>query len=88
MAAGYLRNVPCPCGSGKKYKACCLAKDTAKATAARSGDAAVLAAKAEAYDCLAQIQQWQQRLDQANRRVMELLGPQPTAAIKREDLVK
>ena len=20
------RNAPCPCGSGKKYKACCLAK--------------------------------------------------------------
>jgi len=21
------RNAPCPCGSGKKYKKCCLAKD-------------------------------------------------------------
>ena len=21
------RNDPCPCGSGKKYKKCCLAKD-------------------------------------------------------------
>jgi len=24
--AGFGRNAPCPCGSGKKYKACCLAK--------------------------------------------------------------
>lgn len=22
---GSVRNVPCPCGSGKKYKRCCLA---------------------------------------------------------------
>ena len=24
------RNAPCPCGSGKKYKKCCLAKDQAE----------------------------------------------------------
>lgn len=24
------RNDPCPCGSGKKYKACCLKKEQAK----------------------------------------------------------
>ncbi len=24
------RNEPCPCGSGKKYKNCCLAKDEAR----------------------------------------------------------
>lgn len=24
------RNDPCPCGSGKKYKACCLSKKTEK----------------------------------------------------------
>ena len=28
------RNDPCPCGSGKKYKQCCLAKDEAAALAA------------------------------------------------------
>lgn len=27
MKAG--RNDPCPCGSGKRYKKCCLAKDQA-----------------------------------------------------------
>jgi Tfp pilus assembly protein PilF len=29
------RNDPCPCGSGKKYKKCCLVKDEAAAAAAR-----------------------------------------------------
>jgi tetratricopeptide (TPR) repeat protein len=29
------RNQPCPCGSGKKYKLCCLPADDAAATAAR-----------------------------------------------------
>lgn len=24
------RNDPCPCGSGKKYKSCCLSKETTK----------------------------------------------------------
>ena len=27
--SGALRNAPCPCGSGKKYKKCCLPKDAA-----------------------------------------------------------
>ena len=29
------RNQPCPCGSGKKYKQCCLSRDEAAALAAR-----------------------------------------------------
>lgn len=29
------RNAPCPCGSGKKYKRCCLEKDAAAKRAAR-----------------------------------------------------
>jgi len=40
------RNDPCPCGSGRKYKQCCLAKDEAKERAARAKEAAK-AAKAE-----------------------------------------
>ena len=28
------RNAPCPCGSGKKYKKCCLPRDEAKALSA------------------------------------------------------
>jgi hypothetical protein len=30
------RNEPCHCGSGKKYKHCCLPKDEAKAAKARA----------------------------------------------------
>lgn len=30
------RNDPCHCGSGSKYKHCCLAKDEAKARTARA----------------------------------------------------
>ena len=40
------RNEPCHCGSGKKYKQCCLPKDEAKAAKARA-KAAAEAAKAE-----------------------------------------
>lgn len=34
------RNEPCRCGSGRKYKQCCLAKDEAEAAAARAEAAA------------------------------------------------
>jgi hypothetical protein len=34
------RNEPCYCGSGRKYKQCCLEKDEKKATAARTKAAA------------------------------------------------
>jgi hypothetical protein len=34
------RNDPCHCGSGKKYKQCCLAKDEEAARAARAKAAA------------------------------------------------
>ena len=34
------RNDPCPCGSGKKYKQCCLARDEAAAASARAAQAA------------------------------------------------
>jgi hypothetical protein len=30
------RNEPCYCGSGRKYKVCCLAKDEKKAATARA----------------------------------------------------
>jgi hypothetical protein len=39
------RNEPCHCGSGRKYKQCCLDKDNAKASAARADAAAKDAAK-------------------------------------------
>lgn len=38
------RNDPCPCGSGKKYKKCCLAKDEAEARASHLQPSAPTAA--------------------------------------------
>ena len=42
------RNEPCYCGSGKKYKQCCLAKDEAAAAKARADAAAANADTAPA----------------------------------------
>jgi hypothetical protein len=42
------RNEPCYCGSGRKYKHCCLAKDEVKASKARTKAASVEAAEAPA----------------------------------------
>src|SRR6476660_585687 len=39
------RNQPCHCGSGRKYKHCCLAKDEAQAAAARAKAAAEAAVR-------------------------------------------
>ena len=40
------RNEPCHCGSGRKYKHCCLEKDEREATAARAKAASEAAASA------------------------------------------
>jgi hypothetical protein len=39
------RNEPCPCGSGRKYKHCCLEKDDKKAAVARAKAAAEVPAQ-------------------------------------------
>jgi len=44
------RNDPCPCGSGKKYKQCCLRKDEAKARVAREKAEAQAPVPAEAAE--------------------------------------
>lgn len=41
------RNEKCPCGSGRKYKQCCLRKDEEKARAAREQAEAKAAKEAE-----------------------------------------
>lgn len=41
------RNEPCPCGSGRKYKHCCLAKDEALAAEARAKATAEASAGAD-----------------------------------------
>src|SRR4051794_29167854 len=44
------RNDPCPCGSGKKYKKCCLAKDEAAARQASAQLATTQRELARAFD--------------------------------------
>src|SRR5262245_53498001 len=44
------RNDPCPCGSGKKYKKCCLAKDEAAARQDYAQHAATQREVARAFD--------------------------------------
>lgn len=41
------RNEPCHCGSGRKYKQCCLSKDDATATKARAKAAKAAEKEAE-----------------------------------------
>jgi tetratricopeptide (TPR) repeat protein len=43
------RNQPCPCGSGKKYKHCCLAKDEAAELAKLAAKRAELQAQHDQY---------------------------------------
>jgi Tfp pilus assembly protein PilF len=62
------RNDPCPCGSGKKYKRCCLSKHEAAAAeraAAAAQAAARLAPPAFAWD--------DDGLDEASNRVVDLV---------------
>ncbi len=41
------RNAPCPCGSGKKHKKCCLAKDESARSAEQAAARAAAAAGVE-----------------------------------------
>ena len=43
------RNDPCPCGSGKKYKKCCLSKDEAAARQTAQEQAAAHRAARELF---------------------------------------
>jgi len=47
------RNDPCPCGSGKKYKKCCLGRTAADPRPPSPGAAGDLAADLERLDALA-----------------------------------
>ena len=47
------RNDPCPCGSGKKYKRCCLGSEVDPAVAPRNTKAALIAAAVAALVVIA-----------------------------------
>jgi hypothetical protein len=54
------RNDPCPCGSGKKYKACCMPRDLARERVkALVGDEALEAAEAMAESIIAAQAVWE-----------------------------
>ena len=56
------RNEPCPCGSGKKYKKCCMDQDESRVAADRevAGASGVAAKMYERSDGGARMQPWQQ----------------------------
>jgi hypothetical protein len=70
MATKIGRNDPCHCGSGKKYKRCCLEEDQEGERFVREATAAALAAKQaeedEFYECSA-------RLDEESNAVIDLI---------------
>ena len=61
------RNDPCPCGSGQKYKRCCLPRDEAAA------HAAALAAAASLADADAAAAAADAGLDDASNSVIDLI---------------
>jgi tetratricopeptide (TPR) repeat protein len=68
------RNDPCPCGSGKKYKQCCLARDEAAATATRAAQAAAVPARrAESLRSLQIIDHDTDELTETSNAVVELV---------------
>jgi len=70
MMAKIGRNDPCPCGSGQKYKRCCLPRDEATAAAER---AAALARETERFASDAAISAEDDGLDDASNVVIDLI---------------
>ena len=64
------RNDPCPCGSGRKYKRCCVGKDEASVRAKR---AAVHKEQQARIADLAAAMQEADELDQASNSVVDLI---------------
>lgn len=86
------RNQPCPCGSGKKYKQCCLAADEAARTPAppppppQPSFAALMARDAQSYNELKRLERLSNdsldlihagRLDEAEPMCQQLLAEFP-----------
>jgi len=73
------RNDPCPCGSGQKYKRCCLPRDDAAAAEraaverATTEQAAALAREAESSLTYAAIGAEDEGLDNASNGVIDLI---------------
>ena len=70
MATKIGRNDPCHCGSGKKYKRCCLEEDQDGERLVREATAAVLAAEQAEED---EFYEWSERLDHESNAVIDLI---------------
>lgn len=64
------RNDPCPCGSGKKYKRCCLEMDQQAESAARAAAQAAAAAQQEEIEAMLD---WEEELDERSNCVIDLI---------------
>ena len=67
------RNDPCACGSGKKYKKCCMARDEAAALAARPPLAAAAPARQPSLASYFQEQDERDELTEASNAVVDLV---------------
>jgi tetratricopeptide (TPR) repeat protein len=70
MATKIGRNDPCHCGSGKKYKRCCLEDDQQNEREARTAFTAALAAEQADED---EFYEWSDRLDEESNAVIDLI---------------
>ena len=70
MATKIGRNDPCHCGSGKKYKRCCLEDDQQNEREARTAFTAALAAEQADED---EYHEWSDRVDEESNAVVDLL---------------
>ena len=66
------RNDPCPCGSGKKYKKCCLASDEAADRAARPAQPAAVPSRRPSLASYFQEQDERDELTEASNAVVDL----------------
>ena len=67
------RNDPCPCGSGKKYKKCCMASDEAAARAARPAQPAAVPARRPSLASYFPEQDERDELTEASNAVVDLV---------------
>ena len=67
------RNDPCPCGSGKKYKKCCMASDEAAARAARPAQPAAVPARRPSLASYFQEQDERDELTEASNAVVDMV---------------
>jgi len=67
------RNDPCPCGSGQKYKRCCLPGEEAAERAVAAERAAALAREVGSSSTDAAVDDEYDGLDEASNRVIDLI---------------